>query len=90
MVIYLPSSLARLFVDVPHRLQVAPEDAPGSVREVIDFLDARWPGMRDRLCSEGPELRRHINVYVDREPAGLDTPVRPGSEVHVLPAVAGG
>lgn len=46
--------------------------------------------MRDRLCAEGPVLRRHINVYVDREPADLETPARPESEIHVLPAVAGG
>ena len=41
--------------------------------EAIDRLEERWPGLRDRLCEPGPALRRHINVYVDRERAELDT-----------------
>ena len=39
--------------------------------EAIERLDERWPGLRDRLCEPGPELRPHINVYVDRERAEL-------------------
>ena len=39
-------------------------------------LDARVPGMRDRLVEAGP-LRPHINVFVAGEPADLDTPVGP-------------
>lgn len=41
MVIYLPSSLARLFVDVPRRLDVPPESAPASVAGVVALLDER-------------------------------------------------
>ena len=44
----------------------------------------------DRLCEPGPALRPHINVYVDRERAGLDTPLEPGSRVDVLAAISGG
>ncbi len=90
VVVHVPSSLGRLFGDVPGRLSLTEAPLPGTVADVIDVLDARWPGMRDRLCEEGPALRRHINVYVDRQPAALDTPVGPDSEVHILPAVAGG
>jgi molybdopterin converting factor small subunit len=60
------------------------------VAEVIDDLERRWPGLRDRLCDPGPILRQFINVYVDGQPAGLATPVPVGGTVHILPAVAGG
>ena len=53
-------------------------------------LDERWPGLRDRLCEPGPALRRHVNVYVDRERAGLDTALRADSRVDVISAISGG
>jgi molybdopterin converting factor small subunit len=46
--------------------------------------------MRDRLVEEGPRLRRHINVFVDGQPADLATLVADGATVHVIPAVSGG
>ena len=84
--LHLPSTLPPLFPDLPRRLDV---DAT-SVREAIDWLDERWPGLRDRLCEPGPVLRPHINVYVDRERAGLETPLEPRSRVDVLAAISGG
>jgi len=84
--VHLPATLPPLFVDLPRRLDV---DAT-SVDEAIERLNERWPGMRDRLCEPGPTLRPHINVYVDRERAGLDTPLEPGSRVDVLAAISGG
>jgi len=84
--VHLPATLPPLFVDLPRRLDV---DAT-SVDEAIARLDERWPGMRDRLCEPGPTLRPHINVYVDRERAGLDTALEPGSRVDVIAAISGG
>jgi len=84
--VHLPPTLPPLFDGLTRRVDV---DAP-TVDQAIDRLDDQWPGLRDRLCEPGPSLRRHINVYVDREPAALDTPVRPDSTVHVIPAVSGG
>jgi len=84
--VHLPATLPPLFVDLPRRLDV---DAT-SVDEAIERLNERWPGMRDRLCEPGPTLRPHINVYVDRERAGLETPLEPGSRVDVLAAISGG
>jgi molybdopterin converting factor small subunit len=57
---------------------------------VIVELDRSVPGLRDRLVDSGPTLRRHINVFVDGEPADLATAVSPTAVVHVLPAVSGG
>jgi molybdopterin converting factor small subunit len=64
-------------------------DAP-TVGEAIGRLDAQWPGLRDRLCEPGPSIRRHIHVYVDRERAGLETPIGPRSRVDVIAAISGG
>jgi len=84
--VILPRSLIALFPAAEHRATV-----PGStVGEVIDGLDARWPGMRDRLCQPGPAIREHINLFVDGQPAGIDALVSDASVVHVIPAVAGG
>jgi len=84
--VMLPRSLIALFPAAEHRATV-----PGStVGEVIDGLDARWPGIRDRLCQPGPAIREHINLFVDGQPAGIDASVSDASVVHVIPAVAGG
>ena len=84
--LHLPATLPPLFRDLPRRLEV---DA-ATVGEAIERLDERWPGLRDRLCDRGPTLRRHINVYVDRERAGLETTLAPGSRVDVIAAISGG
>jgi molybdopterin converting factor small subunit len=84
--VHLPGSLVRLFPGAPREVEVAAT----SVGELIARLDARWPGMRDRLCDAGPEIRRHINVFVDGERARLDTPLVRDAEVQIIPAVSGG
>ena len=60
---------------------------------VLADLDARHPGLRDRLVEDGA-LRRFVNVYLDDEDVrfldGLKTDVSDGSTITVLPAVAGG
>ena len=84
--LHLPATLPPLFVELPRHVQV---DA-ATVNEAIDRLDERWPGLRDRLCEPGPALRRHINVYVDKERGDLDTPIGAGSRVDVIAAISGG
>ncbi|HXY79861.1 MAG TPA: MoaD/ThiS family protein [Gaiellaceae bacterium] len=84
--LHLPGTLLPLFAGLPRRLEV---DAD-TVVEAIDGLDARWPGLRDRLCEPGPALRRHIHVYVDGERAALDTTLGERSRVDVIAAISGG
>ena len=84
--LYLPSTLRPLFAGLPRHLEL---DAD-TVDAALNCLDERWPGLRDRLCEHGPVLRRHINVYVDRERAGLDPPLAAGSRVDVIAAISGG
>ncbi|GAB4071911.1 MoaD/ThiS family protein [Ancylobacter sonchi] len=62
----------------------------GCVADMMDELDARWPGMRERLCDETPAIRRHINVFVDGRRARLSTPLAPGADVFVITAISGG
>ena len=64
-----------------------------TLRELLDDLSSRLPALGARVYSGG-ELQRFVNVYVDGEDVrtreGLDTPVRPGATVILLPAMAGG
>ena len=84
--VHLPATLPPLFPELPRRLEVD----GGTVAEVIAQLDRQWPGLGDRLCEPGPALRRHINVYVDRERADLSTALAAGSRVDVIAAISGG
>jgi molybdopterin synthase sulfur carrier subunit len=86
VLVVLPRILVNLF---PGSLQEV-EVSASSVREAIEALDARWPGMRDRLCDSRPAIRRHINVFVDGDKAALDTALAPGTEVIIMTAISGG
>ena len=86
VLVRLPILFTSLFPTAERRVELSAE----TVGEMIDALDARWPGMRDRLCDAGPSLREHINVFVDGERASLRSPLAPTSEVYILPAVSGG
>jgi molybdopterin converting factor small subunit len=87
--VHLPRSLVMLFSDAPPRHLDLDVD---SLRALVAELDARWPGMSDRLLEPpGPQIREHINVFVDGErQRDLATPLSSKSVVHIIPAVAGG
>ncbi|MBI1352543.1 MAG: molybdopterin synthase sulfur carrier subunit [Actinomycetales bacterium] len=64
-----------------------------TVAAVVDDLDARYPGIRERLIDDSG-LRRFVNVYLNDEDVrflgGLTTPVADSDSITILPAVAGG
>lgn len=66
----------------------------GTLSACISVLEAEYPGLKERLCDETGELRRFVNIYVNGEDVrfqqGLETPLKPGDEVSIVPAVAGG
>jgi molybdopterin synthase sulfur carrier subunit len=69
------------------------EGSGDTLAALIDDLESRHPGLRDRLLDDGG-LRRFVNVYVNDEDVrfleGEKTPLSDGDSVTVLPAVAGG
>jgi len=84
--VILPRSLVALFPGADRHHQVD----GSTVAEVIDHLDARIPGIRNRLVDAGPTLREHLNVFVAGERADLDSQIPSGATVHVIPAISGG
>lgn len=66
----------------------------GTLADVLDSLDASYPGLKGRVLDDDGALRRFVNVYVDDEDVrfegGLATPTPGGSTVSIIPAVAGG
>jgi molybdopterin converting factor small subunit len=64
------------------------------VGAAVAELAERWPELGRRLRDETGALRRHVNVFVDgddvRALSGVESGLRPGSVLHVLPSVAGG
>src|SRR5574341_2286920 len=92
------ASMVKVRIPTPLRTltegQAASEGAEGQLAQVIEHLEANYPGLKDRLCDEGGELRRFVNIYVNGEDvrflSGLETNVNAGDEVSIVPAVAGG
>ena len=69
------------------------EASGGTVRELLEDLAERYPALAPQLFDNG-SVAPFVNVYVDGEDvrtlSGPDTPVREGSTVILLPAMAGG
>jgi len=72
--------------------QVTAEGA--NLAEVLENLDATYPGIRARILDEDGKLRRFVNIYVAEEDVrfdqGLETRTPDGTQISVIPAVAGG
>ncbi|MEQ6900219.1 MoaD/ThiS family protein [Nocardioides sp. YIM 152588] len=66
----------------------------GTLAEVLDDLDARFAGVKGRIVDEDGKLRRFVNVYVGNDDVrfldDLATPTPDGTQISVIPAVAGG
>ena len=70
-------------------------DAEGAtVSALVADLDQRYPGIRDRLCDESGQVRRFVNIFVNGEDIRflqhLDTALKDGDELSIVPAIAGG
>ena len=84
--VFIPP-LLRALTDGTEKVEV-----PGAtVKEAIDALDTRFPGIHDRLCN-GDALKPGLTVAVDGHVSsfGLLQKVEAESEIHFLPAVGGG
>ena len=89
--VLVPGALANL-VDGARHVDVDVDS--GTVGDVLDRLAEGHPLLARRLRDETGAIRRFVNVYVDgddvRFSQGLDTPVKDGAVVQILPSVAGG
>jgi len=66
----------------------------GTVGMAIDDLERKHAGIRERLCDEQGRVRRFVNIYINGDDIrfldNLDTAVKDGDEVAIVPAIAGG
>lgn len=66
----------------------------GTIAELVDALEAAYPGIRDKICEPDGRIRRFVNVFVNganvRSGDGLQTALKSGDEVGIVPAMAGG
>ncbi len=93
-------SAPRATVHVPPALRYRTEQAAtvdvsgGTVREVIEALDAAYPGFKFNLCDETGALRRYVNLFLDgrnvRYLDDLETAIPAGATLRILQSVAGG
>lgn len=65
-----------------------------NIHAIIENLDSDYPGMKERLCDEGGNIRRFVNIYLNDEDIrfldGKETSVSDGAEISIIPAIAGG
>jgi sulfur-carrier protein len=65
-----------------------------TIGAAIEELQARYPGIAERLVDEKGEVRRFVNVYVNEEDIRFlknrETPLKDGDEISIIPAIAGG
>ncbi|MEL7067820.1 MAG: MoaD/ThiS family protein [Cyanobacteria bacterium J06581_3] len=66
----------------------------GNIIQLMDTLESKFPGIKQRLCDDKGELRRFVNFYVNSEDIRFldnkETQLSDGDEVSIVPAVAGG
>ncbi len=89
-------TILRIYTDGASEVTVDPasSDAGETLAGVLDALEAAYPGIRARVLDDNGALRRFVNIYVGDEDVrfagGLETPTPSGTQVSVIPAVAGG
>ena len=64
------------------------------INSLLSDLEKRHPGIKERLCDAEGKLRRFVNIYVNEEDIrfmqGQETKVKPGDDISIIPAIAGG
>ena len=70
-------------------------DAQGSnVRSLVDDLERKYPGIKERICDETGKIRRFVNLYVNGDDIrflqNLETSLKDGDNISIVPAIAGG
>lgn len=64
------------------------------INGMLTQLEKAHPGVKERLCDAEGKLRRFVNIYVNEEDIrflqGQDTALKPGDDISIIPAIAGG
>lgn len=65
-----------------------------SVRAIVDDLEKKFPGIKDRICDDSGKIRRFVNVYVNGDDIrflqNMETALKEGDNISIVPAIAGG
>ncbi|MFI5397994.1 MAG: ubiquitin-like small modifier protein 1 [Candidatus Binatia bacterium] len=65
-----------------------------TIGAIVEDLERKFPGLKERLCDEQGRVRRFVNIYVNGDDIrflnSLETAVNDGDEVAIVPAIAGG
>ena len=88
----------RVRIPTPLRKFTGGEDAVevdgASIQAIIDVLESAHPGLKERICEADGSVRRFVNVYVNGDDIrfleNLDSAVKDGDEISIVPAIAGG
>ncbi len=74
--------------------QIALAGSPATVGEALNMLWRMHLGLRDRVLNEQGQIRLHVNIFLNtesiRRQQGLDSPLKDGDEITILPSVSGG
>jgi len=91
IIFYIPGAL-RSFTGGRSRVDL--ETSATTLFDALQALSAACPGIRDRVLTEQGLIREQVNVFVGTEDVrytgGLATPIIPGSEISIVPAISGG
>ena len=87
--ITIPTPLRRFTAD---ESQIEVEAA--TINQVLEEMDKKYPGFKNRLCEENGQLKRFFNIYINGEDVrfmdDLETKVPDEAEVSIIPAISGG
>ncbi len=65
-----------------------------NIRALVDDLERKFPGIKERICDETGKIRRFVNVYVNGDDIrflqNLETSLKEGDSISIVPAIAGG
>jgi sulfur-carrier protein len=65
-----------------------------SIRSIVEDLERNYPGIKERICDETGKVRRFVNVYVNGDDIrflqNLETSLKEGDNISIVPAIAGG
>ena len=70
------------------------EATGANISEIIEDLEANYPGLKERICEDDGTLRRFVNIYLNDEDIrfadNMNTALKDGDELSIIPAIAGG